>query len=420
MATAAVPVLDSIVASWRADFVEGLPDWFIDRQRRALDVARASLWPNRGDEDWKYTSLQTLARTLPMLSAIGMPAATEALTAPGLAFAAGRLSSINQAGLSDGIELESLSQALREDSQALRFTIGREPDEGDVFDHLNTAFAVDGACLRVANGSGTDRWLTLRSRSGKNAHWHLAHRIDVGENARLRLCIDLSGIDDQQTLATVATRIRVQRGGRLDLAWIVDPGNVSVIARTRIDLEQNARLQLHALDAGAAPSRHDLRIHLRGEGADAQLGGVFMVDGTAHADTQLDVRHEAPKTSSRTTWRVVTRDRSRAVFSGRIVVQSGADGADARLACKSLLLSAQAEVDVKPVLEIHADDVRCAHGATVGQIDQLALFYLRSRGLDESLARGLLLRAFASEALAGIGDSPVVAVLDRRLDGITA
>jgi Fe-S cluster assembly protein SufD len=173
---------------------------------------------------------------------------------------------------------------------------------------------------------------------------------------------------------------------------------------------------LHVLDAGAAPSRHDLTVVLTGEGAQADLGGVFLLDGRQHADLQLDLRHDSPDAVSHTTWRAIANDRSRAVFNGQITVAKGADGTDAQLGCKSLLGSAQAEIDAKPVLVIHADDVKCAHGATVGQLDAQALFYLRSRGIDREQARAMLMRAFAVEAFADQADSPAATRLAQWLE----
>ena len=175
---------------------------------------------------------------------------------------------------------------------------------------------------------------------------------------------------------------------------------------------------MQVLDAGAAPSRHDLAIALRGENALAELGGAFLLADKRHADMQLDMQHLAGDADSDTRWRVIADDRSRAVFNGYITVAPGADGTDAQLSCKSLLGSSLAEVDAQPALEIHAEDVKCGHGATVGQLDEQALFYLRSRGIDAAQARTLLKRAFAVEAFAAAPETPaasrLVAVLDRE------
>lgn len=407
--TAAQSLLESAAASWQAQALAvTVPGWFRDRQRRALDAALAAGWPAPGAEAWKYTPLRALGQ---QVLAVAPAPNVEALPdpkpeAPSMTFVDGHRVHADLSGLASGVSLEALSQALRDDSEALRFAIGREAEAGDVFDHLNAAFACDGAWLRAAAGSDDPRWIALRaSGSGDPAPvtWHLAHRIDVGEDARLRVCMEARAAASAG-LATHSTRIRVQRGGRLDLAWLGAPTEaLAMIARTRIELERDVVLRLHVLDAGGSPSRHDLCIVLREAGADVRLGGVFPLAGRRHADVQLDLRHESPDTRSETVWRAIAGDKSRAVFNGHITVAEGADGTDARLGSKSLLTSPQAEVDTKPVLEIYADDVKCAHGATVGQLDANAVFYLRSRGLDEASARALLMRAFAVESL---GDAP--------------
>ena len=414
MMAATVPLLESAVQAWQLQPVAALPGWFRERQQRALTAALAANWPARGAEDWKYTSLHALGQQVysPSQAQDVVEASLNSAVAPlAMTFVDGALVAADLSDLPPGVSLDALSQALRDDSQALRFAIGREPEEGDVFDLLNTAFARDGAWLRVAPGGGSECWLTLRthtSGAGEPRAWHLSHRIEVGEDARLRVCLQMQGEESAQGFATMASHIRVQRGGRLDLVWLGVPSDgIASIARTRIDLEDGATLRMHILDAGASPSRHDLRIALRGERADVRLGGVFLLNGKGQADVQLDLRHDAPNARSETVWRAIAGGKSRAVFNGHITVAEGADGTDARLGSKSLLTSVQAEIDTKPVLEIYADDVKCAHGATIGQLDAQAMFYLRTRGLGEDAARAMLMRAFAAEALASnMHDSP--------------
>ncbi len=417
-------LLQALAPLWQSqDQGEALPPWFRARQRRVLAAAQAASWPARTVENWKYTSLHALAQRAPSAPEPA-PTATAGFEGSGLRFVDGRLMAIGTAGAVAGVELMPLSAALAADDERLRFAIGREDEGGDVFDQINGAFATQGAWLRVAAGAGDEQWLHLDMASGDadgDRAWHLAHRIEIGERARLRLLVDLTGADSAR-FATVLSRIRVQRDARLDLVWRADAAAaLTLIARTGIDLDAGAQLRMQVLDAGAAPSRHDLRIALRGAGARSELGGVFLLDGRRHADLQLDLRHESADASSDTIWRAVAGDRSRAVFDGHITVAAGADGSDARLACKSLLTSAQAEIDAKPVLEIYADDVKCAHGATVGQLDALALFYLRARGLPEAQARSLLQSAFCLEAY-GDGEpaSPAAERLRAWLDAAKA
>lgn len=377
-----------------ADLPSGQP-----ARRQALEAARAAPWPARRQEDWRYTSLHALGQRTPRPAA-----AVAAETAPDrtVLFRDGHCSGNGLAAAGAGVRLAT-----------------GEPAAGagavDVFDHLNQAFATTGADLQVDAGSDAGDWLVLAHRQGAGGAdraWHLRHRIVLGAGARARVLLDFDG-GEAPALATVATSIVVSDGAELDLAFANAPAPaLSLLLRTSVTLAAGARLRLQALDAGAAPARHALAVELAGPGASAELGGAFVLAGNRHADLQLRLRHLAPDCSSTTTWRALADDRARAVFDGQILVAPGADGTDARLECKSLLGSAQAEIDAKPVLEILADDVRCAHGATIGQLDPMALFYLRSRGIDAAAARALLVRAFAAEALAGFGgDWPLAARL---------
>jgi Fe-S cluster assembly protein SufD len=180
-------------------------------------------------------------------------------------------------------------------------------------------------------------------------------------------------------------------------------------------LGDKARYERVDLELGAALSRHDLTIRLEGTGAHVSANGVLLGTGRRHIDTQLAVEHLGRDTACDLLWRGLGAGRSRTVFHGGIVIQKGADGADARLSNKNLLLSESAEVDTQPVLEIHADEVKAAHGATVGQLDPTAMFYLRSRGLTESDARRLLTSAFCREVTVGAPEA-VRDVLTRALE----
>lgn len=375
-------------------------------RRQALADARLAPWPERRLEAWRYTSLHALGQRTPRPAAA--PGA-EPVPSRSVAFRDGHCTGAAPDVLADGVRLATGAAA-------------PAASQGDVFDLLSAAFAVDGATLQVGDGIDAGDWLTLAHRSGFGADrsWHLRHRLVLGNGARARLLLDFDG-GEGPALATVATAIELAEGAELDLAFANAPADaLTLLLRSRVRLAAGARLRLMALDAGAAPSRHEITVDLAGAGASAELGGAFVLAGRRHADLQLRLRHLAPDCTSTTTWRALADERARAVFDGHILVAAGADGTDARLECKSLLGSAQAEIDAKPVLEIHADDVRCAHGATIGQLDPAALFYLRSRGLAADAARAMLVRAFAAEALAGFaGDWPLPARLS-ALAGLEA
>lgn len=205
-----------------------------------------------------------------------------------------------------------------------------------------------------------------------------------------------------------------ERAG-LELVSLGDlPGNASLLRRTTATLAREA--QLHATHAvfGGRLQRLELGVAIAGDRARLLSRGVFVLRGREHADLQLDIGHAARDSSCEVLWRGVADQRARGIFHGGITVEAGADGTDAQLSNKNLLLSALAEIDTKPALVIHADEVKAAHGATVGQIDERALFYLRSRGITLAAARRMLVAAFCAEALAGIDDAGVCEQLAQR------
>ena len=200
-------------------------------------------------------------------------------------------------------------------------------------------------------------------------------------------------------------------------ARVQDEGDrASLIARTDAVLARGARYRRIDLELGAALSRHELNVRLEGEGARVDANGVLLATGKRHVDTRLGIEHVARDTGCGLTWRGLGAGRGRAVFHGGITIRAGADGSDANLSNKNLLLSEGAEIDTQPVLEIHADEVKAAHGATVGRLDPTALYYLRSRGLPAEDARRLLTAAFCREVLSGVAMPEVRAALDAALD----
>ncbi len=226
-------------------------------------------------------------------------------------------------------------------------------------------------------------------------------------------------------LGALTTTIKLAVCCDLQITTLSDlPDSVSLYRRIQIAVENNATLRTsHAL-LGGRLQRHDINVELAGTQARFESRGVFVLRGRQHVDTHLDVRHVARDTACDIVWRGVADQRARGVFHGAITVAEGADGADAKLSNKNLLLSAQAEIDTQPVLEIYADEVKAAHGATVGQLDERALFYLRSRGIPLGEARRLLVAAFCDAALDRVPQTTlrehVAALLAPRLAGTDA
>src|SRR5690606_1713110 len=208
------------------------------------------------------------------------------------------------------------------------------------------------------------------------------------------------------------------RDARLLHARVQDESTgATLLHRTDAVLARDAEYRRLDLELGAALSRHELNVTLQGDNARLHANGVLLASGRRHLDTRLGIDHAARDTACELVWRGLGAGRARAVFHGGILIREGADGTRAALSNKNLLLSEQAEIDTQPALEIHADEVQAAHGATVGRLDPQSLFYLRSRGLPHAEARRLLTAAFCREPLAAMAGDDVRALLEARLDG---
>jgi len=236
------------------------------------------------------------------------------------------------------------------------------------------------------------------------ARWHATSRIEL-RSGRATVIEQHLGDQGAGILGSLVSDVAIAANAQLCLASVSElPDTVALYRRAGIVLADHALLTSTHAAFGGRLQRLDLAVNLAGERARLESNGCFVLRGREHADMHLDVRHGARDTESEVLWRGVADERARGVFRGAITVAAGADGADARLSNKNLLLSAQAEIDTQPVLEIYADEVKAAHGATVGQLDPLALFYLRSRGVPAESARNLLIAGFCRETFAAVGD----------------
>jgi len=249
------------------------------------------------------------------------------------------------------------------------------------------------------------------------SRWRAALALRVVPGARATLIEQHVAAAGADVLGVSDLEIDVAAGGALDLISLSDlADNASLVRRAHAKLAAEATLRTTHAIFGGRLQRLDFGVALAGERARLESRGVFVLRGREHCDVHLDLRHVARDAACDVLWRGVADQRSRGIFHGAITVEPGADGGDAKLSSKNVLLSAAAEIDTQPVLEIHADEVQAAHGATVGQIDERALFYLRSRGIPTELARRMLVAAFCAEALAGIGD----AELRARVEALAA
>lgn len=410
-------LLDSLAAGF-----DGGPS-----RRAALDAAVRGGLPHARSEAWKYTSLRALERRT--FAAVADepvdidPELPAAIPAPRLVFVNGRFAAAHsdRSGLPAGVQLRPLSQSLVPGGgRETRFMERRSERADEVFARLNDALADDGVVLQVEAGVRIDAPLHLvfvGVPGQADAAWHSRHLIEVCADASLVVVEHHLAAGEHAHLGNTLTQVHLAANAQLAHARIQDDApRATLFTRTDAVLARNARYRRIDLELGAGLSRHELNVRLQGEGATLGASGVLLATGKRHLDTRLDIEHVARDTVCDVLWRGLGAGRGRAVFHGGITIAAGADGSDARLSNKNLLLSDAAEIDTQPVLEIHADQVRAAHGATVGQLDPDALFYLRSRGLPTADARRLLTAAFCHAVVDAVESPALRELLGQALD----
>jgi Fe-S cluster assembly protein SufD len=336
-----------------------------------------SALPNRRVEDWKYTDLRTAID----------PAVVDA--APTGTWEASLSGAVEQTDLPEimprGAHGEMGAAAATHAKSGLFLRLGKGQNG---IGHLSLAKGGHGRALIVVEEGAS---LTLRETAATAEFSNIVCDIVLGANAQLTLVREAAGSE---------SAVRVQ-----DYSVRMGAGAI---------------YRAHFSDFGGKLSRTELHIALEGEGAQAHLSGVSVLGDASHADVTTRVMHASGNAQSTQLFKIIAGGRSRGVYQGRVSVAQGANGTDSRQTAKGLLLADRAEIDLKPELEILADDVKCAHGAAVGDLDAESLFYLRSRGLPETEARALLMRAFLEDAVAEIGDETIRADVWSRVEAALA
>lgn len=392
------------------------------QDRAALDAILRDGLPGARSEAWKYTSLRALERRsfapADTAAAAFDGALLASIPAPRLVFVNGRFAQAHShvAGLPAGVALQcagTIPARMPDDTRT-------DKRSDDVFARLNGALAGSGVVLRLAAGvtlAPAVHLVFIGAPAAADLAWHLRHRIELGDGASATVVEHHLHDGDHAHLGNERLHVVVGADATLHHARVqAQAPRATAFARTDALLAQRACYRRLDLELGAALSRHELNVRLEGEGAQLVANGVLLADGRRHLDTRLGIAHIARDTRCDLLWRGIGAGRGRAVFHGGIDIHAGADGSDATLSNKNLLLGENAEIDTQPVLVIHADEVKAAHGATVGQLDPTAMFYLRSRGLPETDARRLLTSAFVREPLAAIASPELRALLQAPLD----
>jgi len=305
--------------------------------------------------------------------------------------------------LPEGAEVGSLAAALAGDAPLQELFDRSALRQHDGFNALNASLTVDGAFIRLAQGMvvGEPVHLVFVSRGGGSAEISNPRSVLLaGANSSATIIETYVGLPGEAYLTNSVTQFVLEDGAAIE-HYKVQNEQDSAFHLAVLDVRQarDSRFISHAFAFGGRIARHEVNLELVGEGAETTLNGLFMPTGAQLHDNPTLIEHAAPHCTSRELYKGVVDGRGYGVFNGRVVVQPGADGTDARQTNKNLLLSPWAEVDTRPRLEILADDVKCAHGAAVGQLDEDSVFYLRARGIPEGRARAMLTYAFVNEML---------------------
>lgn len=413
--------IESVELAYRARPAHAAgPAWLQPLRERAIVAFTRRGFPTPRDEDWKYTNLQALADASGTL--LGMtPSAANADVIDDLlrslpvgatdwviVFVNGayrdELSHLPDTG--SGVRITTLAAADAAAHELLRDRLGRLARIDDLqLAALNTAFMNDGLAIEIdahARPEGTIHAIFLSDSQPASHQPRLL--IDAGAHSRATVIEYHAGRESGWTNAV--TEIHCAAGAQLAYVKLQNEADATDhIATQQVRLEAGSRFHAVHLDFGARLARNDLSVQLAGSGAHAALYGLFLADGKRHVDNHTRIDHLATDTSSIENYRGILNDAGRGVFNGKIIVHEGADRSDARLNNHNLLLSKTAEIDTKPELEIYTDDVKCAHGATTGQLDDNALYYLRARGIPRPQARRMLVLAFAREIVAQLDES---------------
>ena len=417
----------------------GGPSWVHQIRKAAISRFAELGFPTTQHEEWKYTSVSPIVK-VPFMTADdelhGLTKESLSLHTLGqaacaqLVFVNGRyspaLSSLRS--LPEGVKAGSLAMALSGDPAAVEPHLGRHAGYQDhSFVALNTAFLQDGAFVSIPKGKvvetpihmlfvSTTSFGGAHDRRGKAIVSHPRNLILAGDDSQAMVIESYIGLNNALYFTNVVTEIVAGESAVVAHYKLQRESEEAFhISTVQASLSHSSNFSSHSIDLGGALVRNDVNAVLDGQGIECTLDGLYMVAGRQHVDNHTRIDHVKPHCSSRELYKGVLGGRSKGVFNGKIYVHKDAQKTDAKQTNKNLLLSEDAVINTKPQLEIYADDVKCTHGTTIGQLDQEAIFYLRSRGIDLEAARGLLTYAFASEMIGRIKVEPVRAQLEHLL-----
>jgi Fe-S cluster assembly protein SufD len=371
--------------------------WLAARRRQAVERLRAVGFPGRRDEDWRFTDVAPLL-ALPFDAE---PSIEIAIHAPA------------------GVHAERLAPALEREPSRLEPWLGRIADaEASGFAALNAALFHDGVVIRIEPGARPEQPIDVRvRRRGAQPPRDAQLRVLVLAGAGSRATVVERYEGDGVYWNSVVSELAIERGAELEHVRVQRESAAAFHVATLAAVTPGAgRFVSRSFALGGALARADIGVRLDAEGAECELDGLYLAGGRQLVDHHTSIEHAQPHTTSRELYQGILAGRGHAVFRGRVHVHPGAQKTDAVQTNRNLLLSDDAQIHTKPQLEIYADDVKCAHGASVGRLDEQALFYLRTRGIDAAQARSILTLAFARQVLGRLPDEALRAELEREVE----
>ncbi len=391
------------------------PAWLRELREAAFARFCAVGFPTTKDEDWRFTNLSAVTRTkFRLAQGSANPFTVSDLVQWRMEGAVARMVFVdgrfepnlsNWGALPKGVTVNGLGKEIEQQPEALQKHFGRYVNiERDPFCALNTAFAEDGAYVHVRRGVAVEQpihLLFISTSSGSPTMTHPRNLIVVEDEGQASIIEEyVSSGDETPAFSNAVTELVA--GGNSNVTHVmIEREHLQTLnfSTLRIEQARSANVASHSLLLGGGLVRNNVHPVLAGEGGECLINGLFIGSGRQILDNYMLVEHVSPHCASRQFYNGILDDHAHGVFHGRIVVHKDAQKTDAKQTNRNLLLADDAQIDTKPQLEIYADDVKCTHGATIGQIEENALFYLRSRGIDEREARRLLLEAFAGECI---------------------
>ncbi len=417
----------------------GEPAWLQSLRQNSFEQFAQAGFPSVKQEDWKYTNVSSIAKAnfAPVLKSNGTglskgedrgalePFIYEEARESRLVFVNGmfRAELSSRSALPDSVVAMDLRDALQhaEYEDPVREYL-EHPVQANGFAALNTALFTSGLFLKIPRGVRIEAPIHLlfvgEVVAEKAAPAAFPRVMIIVEEQSTATIIEsyVSPSDDEVYLTNAIVDVSLADGARLEHYKIQrESMGAFHVATTRAELGPNSAYHATTINFGAALCRHDIRVQMDDEGAECSVDGLYMVDQAQHTDTHSVIDHRQPRCTSRQLYKGILDGKARAVFNGKVFVRHGAEQTNALQKNKNLLLSNEARVDTKPQLEIFADDVKCAHGAAIGQLEEDELFYLESRGINPALARNILTYGFAEEVIEKIKIDSIRRELDEAV-----